>query len=93
MSPEGFGLVLTEAMACGTPIIGFDRGSVKEVVKHKKTGFVVNNITEAVKSIKNLDKINRIDCRKRVEEHFTVENMVEGYVKVYNEILSLERKN
>lgn len=92
MSPEGFGLVLTEAMACGTPVIGFDRGSVKEVVKHKKTGFVVDNVSEAVKSIKNLDTINRIDCRKRVEKYFTIEHMVNGYIEVYNKIISLEGK-
>lgn len=92
MKPERFGLVLPEAMACGTPVIGFDLGSVREVIKHNKTGFVVNNIKEAVKCIKKIDKINRINCRKRVEEHFTIENMVEDYVKVYNEILSLERK-
>ncbi|NVM01575.1 MAG: glycosyltransferase family 4 protein [Candidatus Helarchaeota archaeon] len=92
MSPERFGLVMVEAMACGTPVIGFNLGSVREIINHDKTGFVINNVKEAVKCIKDLDKINRIDCRKRVEKYFTVENMVEGYIKVYDKILSLESK-
>jgi glycosyltransferase involved in cell wall biosynthesis len=91
MRPERFGLVMPEANACGTPVIGFDLGSIKEVIEHNKTGFVVNNVNEAVKCIKNIDKISRSDCRKRVEEHFSVEKMVEGYAKVYNKILSLNQ--
>ncbi|MHA1275348.1 MAG: glycosyltransferase family 4 protein [Promethearchaeota archaeon] len=86
--PERFGLVMIEAMACGTPVIGFDLGSVKEVVKHKKTGFVIKNIKEAVNSVQNLEKIKRIDCRKRVEKYFTVERMTKEYMKVYDKILS-----
>ena len=82
---------MKEAMACGTPVIGFDLGSVREIVKHNKTGFVVNNVNEAVKCVNNIDKINRIDCRKRVEEKFSVEKMVEGYEKVYENILSLQK--
>ena len=91
MRPERFGLVMPEAMACGTPVIGFDLGSIKEVIEHDKTGFVVNNVKEAVECIKKIGKINRGDCRKRVEEHFNVEKMVEDYAKVYNKILSLKQ--
>ena len=91
MRPERFGLVMPEAMACGTPVIGFDLGSIKEVIEHNKTGFVVNNVKEAVECIKNIGKINRSDCRKRVEKHFNVEKMVEDYAKVYNKILSLKQ--
>lgn len=89
MRPERFGLVMPEAMACGTPIIGFDLGSVREVVKHNKTGFVVNNVKEAVACVKKIIEIKRIDCRKLVEEKFTVEKMVEGYMDVYNKIMAL----
>jgi len=84
---EPFGLVMVEAMACGTPVIAFNRGSVPEVVKDKKTGFVVNNINEAVKAVKKIDQIKREDCRKWVEEKFTVERMVDEYEKVYYEVL------
>lgn len=89
MKPERFGLVMPEAMACGTPVIGFDLGSVREVVEHNKTGFVVNNVKEAVNCVKKITEIKRIDCRKRVEKHFTVEKMVKGYIDVYNKILDL----
>jgi len=84
---EPFGLVMVESMACGTPVIAFNRGSVPEVVKDKKTGFVVNNINEAVKAVKKIDQIKREDCRKWVEEKFTVERMVDEYEKVYYEVL------
>ncbi len=89
---EPFGLVMVEAMACGTPVIAFNRGSVPEVVKDKKTGFIVNNIDEAVKAIKNIDQIKREDCRKWVEEKFTVERMVDEYEKVYYKVLEKTKK-
>ena len=85
---EPFGLVMIEAMACGTPVIAFNRGSVSEIVKHNKTGFVVENEKEMIEAIKNIDKINREDCRKYVEENFTVEKMVEGYEKIYEKIIN-----
>lgn len=85
---EPFGLNMTEAMACGTPVIAFDRGSVREVVKDGKTGFVVRNINEAIKAIKNIDRIKREDCRKWVEENFTSEIMVENYEKLYYKLIS-----
>jgi len=84
---EPFGLVMAEAMACGTPVIVFDRGSAREIVKDGKTGFVVKNITGIVKSIKKIDKISRQACRQRVEKYFTYQRMVSDYEKVYYEIL------
>ncbi len=84
---EPFGLVLTESMACGTPVIAFKRGSVPEVVKDKKTGFIVKNIDEAVESLKKIDQIDRRDCRKWVEEKFTSEKMANGYEKIYSKVI------
>ena len=84
---EPFGLIMTESMACGTPVIVFDRGSAKEVVEDKKTGFVVKNIQQAVEAVKKIDQIKRQDCRKRVEDNFSKEQMVENYEKIYYEIL------
>jgi glycosyltransferase involved in cell wall biosynthesis len=84
---EPFGLVMIEAMACGTPVIAFNKGSIPEIVQHNKTGFVVENEKEMLEEIKNINKINRADCREYVEENFTVEKMVEGYEKVYEKII------
>lgn len=88
---EPFGLVMTESMACGTPVITFDRGSAKEVVEDGKTGFIVKNIREAVEAIKKIDQIDRMACRKRVENLFSYQRMVSDYEKVYQEILSRQK--
>ena len=85
---EPFGLAMIEAMACGVPVIAFNRGSASEVIRHGKTGFIVENEEEMIEAIKNIDKIDRKDCRKHVEENFTVEKMVDGYEKVYGRVLS-----
>ena len=84
---EPFGLVMIEAMACGTPVIGFKKGSVSEVIKNNKTGFVVKDDQGMIKAIKKIDQINRADCRKYVEDNFTVEKMVDGYERVYEKII------
>ncbi len=86
-APEPFGLVMTEAMACGTPVVGFGLGSVPEVVAHGKTGYVVKTMDEAVSAIGQLSAINRKDCRRRVEEHFTVDHMVAGYEQAFQNLL------
>lgn len=83
---EPFGLFMTEAMACGTPVIATHRGSVPEIVADGKTGFVVGDVTEAVRAIKSLHTIDRKACRERVEKYFSVEAMVNGYVKVYERL-------
>ncbi|MBI4744564.1 MAG: glycosyltransferase family 4 protein [Actinobacteria bacterium] len=85
--PERFGLTMAESMACGTPVIGMDLGSVIEVISHNKTGFLVNSIEESVQAVEKISSINRRDCRKRVEENFTVDHMTEEYIKVYKKIL------
>ena len=90
---EPFGMVMIEAMACGTPVIAFKRGSVPEVIKHNKTGFIVSpfdkknkkkpNINGIVEAIKKVDQIDREECRRHVEENFTIEKMADEYEKVY----------
>ena len=84
---EPFGLVMIEAMACGTPVIGFNKGSVSEVIKDGKTGFIVKDDKKMIQAIKKIDKIDRAECRKRVEKYFTVEKMVDGYERIYKKIV------
>ena len=88
---EPFGLNMAEAQACGTPVIAYNKGSVPEVVKNGKTGFVVNNIKEAIKAVKKIDQIDRRDCRKWVEGKFTSEKMVNGYEKLYYKLLDKKK--
>ncbi len=80
---EPFGLVMIEAMACGTPVIAFNRGAVPELIEHGKTGFIVKNTSEMVQAMKKIDQIKRKDCRTHVEENFSVEKMVNEYEKLY----------
>jgi glycosyltransferase involved in cell wall biosynthesis len=84
---EPFGLIMAESQACGTPVIAFDRGSAREVVKDGKTGFVVKNVSEMIKAIKKIGQIDRKECRKWVEKKFTIERMVNDYEKVYYQII------
>ena len=89
--PEPFGLVLIEAMACGTPVIAFKNASVPELVEEGKTGFLVNNIEEACQAVKKINKIKRSDCRKHIEKNFTLKRMVNRYEKLYKKILKNEK--
>jgi glycosyltransferase involved in cell wall biosynthesis len=88
--PERFGLVLAEANAAGVPVIAMDLGSCREVIGHGVTGFVVNNVAEAVGALKRLPEISRQACHTRVEEHFSIETMVEAYERVYSTIFERE---
>ncbi len=84
---EPFGLSVIEAMACGTPVIAFNKGSMPEVIVDQQTGFLVNNVEEACECIGRLHTINRWDCRRWVAERFSVQRMVDDYLKVYHTIL------
>ena len=84
---EPFGLIMIEAMACGTPVIGFNRAAVPEIVKDGKTGFIVEDFKEMAKAVRRVGEINRIDCRARVEKYFSVEKMVDGYERVYEKVI------
>ena len=84
---EPFGLTMAEANACGTPVIAFNRGSVPEVVADGKSGYIVNNSAEMILAIEKIDKIKRRDCRKHVEENFTVEKMISRYESTLQDIV------
>jgi glycosyltransferase involved in cell wall biosynthesis len=88
--PERFGLVMAESMAAGVPLIVMDLGSCREVIEDKVTGFLVNSVDEAVEAISKIDSIDRKKCLQRVEDNFTIDKMVSGYEKVYEEIFRRE---
>jgi len=85
--PEPFGLVMIEAMACGTPVIAFNRGSVPEVVEDGVTGFIVEDETSAVGAIRRLPQLSRGLIRKRFEERFTARRMAQDYLDVYGRLI------
>jgi len=82
--PEPFGLVMIEAMACGTPIIAYRRGSVPEVMEEDETGFMVTNLREAVAAAKKISGLSRRRCRDVFEERFTAERMAKDYLRIYD---------
>jgi glycosyltransferase involved in cell wall biosynthesis len=86
--PEPFGLVMIEAMACGTPVVAYRRASVPEVVDHGVTGFVVEDEDEAVVAVKRLRMLNRRMVRARFEERFSVERMARDYLALYRKLAS-----
>ncbi len=88
--PERFGLVLAEANAAGVPVIAMDLGSCREVIKEGQTGFLVNNVNEAVRALERLSEIDRSECRKRVRQCFSIETMVEAYERIYSKVFGLE---
>jgi glycosyltransferase involved in cell wall biosynthesis len=85
--PEPFGMVLIEAMACGTPTIAFNHGSVPEIIEHGKTGFIVNTMEKAVEALKNIHLINRDICRETFERRFSDIVMAQNYVRLYEKSL------
>lgn len=101
---EPFGMVMIEAMVCGTPVVAYNRGSVPEIVRDGVTGFIVDSDNEdrpgkgswiikkqgidgLIEGTKRIDEIGRAACRRHVEEHFTMEKMVEGYEKAYEKAI------
>ncbi|MCX5779382.1 MAG: glycosyltransferase, partial [Firmicutes bacterium] len=85
---EPFGLSVVEAMACGTPVVAFNRGSMPEVIKDGQTGFLVNNIDEAVDKLPAIAGLERSDGRRWVQERFSKERMVADYIVVYEAIIA-----
>ncbi len=88
--PEPFGLVMIEAMACGTPVIACNRGSVPEVIEDGLTGFIVEDEEEAAAAVSRLHELDRGRIRARFEQRFTARRMAEDYVEIY-ETLAVEK--
>jgi len=84
---EPFGLVMIEAMSCGTPVVAFNRGSVPEVIKHGETGFIANNYREFISYVKRVGEIDPKKCRQWVEKKFSIQIMADGYERIYRKVI------
>lgn len=89
--PEPFGLVMIESMGCGTPVIAMRRGSVPEVMEDGVTGFVVENVEEAIAATKKLDTLDRQKIRARFDQRWTSERMARDYVDIYQRLIDQRR--
>lgn len=84
--PEPFGLVFIEALACGTPVLAYNRGSVPEIIDHGKTGFICNNLDEMAEAVPKVAHLSQVACREAFEEYFTAERMTKDYVYLYEKM-------
>jgi glycosyltransferase involved in cell wall biosynthesis len=85
--PEPFGLVMIEAMACGTPVIAYDGGAVSEVIEEGRTGFIVKGLEDAAEAVRRVPELSRARCREVFEKRFTVARMASNYLQVYERII------
>ena len=85
---EPFGLSVAEAMLCGTPVIAFNKGAMPELIKHNETGFLVNNMAEAIAAVDQISHISRQNCHQWASSMFSAEKMVDDYLKLYQQILA-----
>lgn len=86
---EPFGLSVAEAMICGTPVIAFNRGSMPELIEDGKTGFLVDTIETAIEAVGQIKMLNRKYCSDYAIRKFGLQQMVNGYISVYNQVLSM----
>jgi glycosyltransferase involved in cell wall biosynthesis len=89
--PEPFGIVMIEAMACGTPVIAYPFGSVPEVVEDGVSGYIVSDQASAVSAVKQIDKIDRKKVRKHFENNFTADRMALDYLKIYERMVGRKK--
>jgi len=85
---EPFGLSVVEAMACGTPAIAYDKGSMPEIIRDGETGFLVQNTDDAVQAVARIGELSRDNCRREAESRFSAARMVDDYIGVYEQVLA-----
>lgn len=88
---EPFGLVMIEALACGTPVIAFPKGAAPEIILHGQVGFLVNDMLDMATAIKHIERISPHACREHVELHFSDQLMTERYLKLYERLINERR--
>jgi glycosyltransferase involved in cell wall biosynthesis len=88
--PEPFGLCMIEAMACGTPTVAFDRGSVREILKEGTSGLIVDSVPQAVEALQKVSSYSRTACRSEFEARFSASRMANDYLMLYELLLSEE---
>ena len=91
--PEPFGMVMIEAMACGTPVIAYRRGAVPEVLDEDVTGWVVDTIDDAVRAVDRVKQLPRRDVRRRFEQRFSSARMAREYIEIYRQILTTDARD
>jgi glycosyltransferase involved in cell wall biosynthesis len=89
---EPFGLSVVEAMATGTPVVAFARGSMPELIQHGSNGFLVHGVDEAVTAVQRVAGLDRHACRRHAEQNFTAARMVDDYLRVYHTVLGRVRE-
>jgi glycosyltransferase involved in cell wall biosynthesis len=85
--PEPFGLVMVEALACGTPVLAFPSGAAPEIVEHGRTGFLCEDVTEMARRVPDAAALDRAACRRPVEEYFSTDRMVTDHLRVYEQLV------
>ncbi len=85
--PEPFGLTLIESMACGLPVVAFDKGAIPEVVANGKSGFVTGTVGEMTDAVKHIDQIKRAECRQYALTTFSAQKMTDGYEAIYHQVV------
>ncbi|MCI0443868.1 glycosyltransferase family 4 protein [bacterium] len=90
--PEPFGLVMIEAMSCGTPVIAYGNGSVPEIIRNGVNGYIVENQEQAVAAVQKITELDRRQCREDFIERFSVERMVSDYIELYEHILESDTR-
>jgi glycosyltransferase involved in cell wall biosynthesis len=85
---EPFGLSVAEAMLCGTPVVAYNKGSMPELIQDNITGYLVDDLNEAIEGLRAIKKIQRSDCRAYAKEKFSFDAMIEKYVTAYEHLLA-----
>ena len=91
--PEPFGIVMIEALACGTPVIAFDHGSVREIIDDQATGYICSDLDEAIRAVGTLNQIERLKCRQTFEKRFTAKRMASAYLELYPQVIERQFDN
>lgn len=91
--PEPFGLVMVEAIACGTPVIAYRSGAVPKVMEEGHTGFIVNELKDALEAARRVPELSRKRCREVFEKRFTATRMAHDYVQVYGRLIKWRKRD